>query len=114
LPHIQLASTIGRAVIDNDATVAPIAGPVCEVLTIAKRDLKAGERLDGVGGFCAYGLIDNTAAARKEDALPMGLSEDCTLRNNVKKDQIIRFEDVTLPSGRLADKLWQEQKLQWP
>ncbi len=59
LPHIQIASTIGRAVIHRDATVAPIGGPVCEVVTVAKRDLKAGERLDGVGGFCAYGLIDN-------------------------------------------------------
>ncbi len=56
LPHIQIASTIGRAVIHHDPTVAPIAGPVCEVVTVAKRDLKAGERLDGIGGFCAYGL----------------------------------------------------------
>ena len=64
LPHIQIASTIGRAVIHRDPTVAPIGGPVCEVVTVAKRDLKAGERLDGIGGFCAYGLIDNAAAAR--------------------------------------------------
>ena len=59
LPHIQIASTIGRAVIHRDPTVAPIGGPVCEVVTVAKRDLKAGERLDGIGGFCTYGLIDN-------------------------------------------------------
>ena len=39
----------------------PIGGPVCEVVTVAKRDLKAGERLDGVGGFCTYGLIENGA-----------------------------------------------------
>ena len=56
LPHIQIASTIGRAVVHRDPTVAPIAGPVCEVVTVAKRDLKAGERLDGIGGYCAYGL----------------------------------------------------------
>src|SRR5215470_12597363 len=70
LPHIQLASTIGRAGVLRDPTVTPLAGPVCEVLTVAKRNLKAGERLDGVGGFCAYGLIDNTSSARKLDALP--------------------------------------------
>ena len=55
LPYIQIASTIARAAVHKDPTVAPIGGPVCEVLTIAKRDLKAGERLDGVGGFCTYG-----------------------------------------------------------
>src|SRR5215470_10080899 len=46
LPHIQLPSTIARAVIHGDATVAPAAGPSCEVLAVAKRNLKAGERLD--------------------------------------------------------------------
>src|SRR6516164_10229316 len=81
LPHIQLASTIGRAVIHHDPTVTPLAGPVCEVVTIAKRDLKAGERLDGIGGFCSYGLIDNTASARAMDALPIALSEGCVLRH---------------------------------
>src|SRR5579864_9739895 len=64
LPHLQIASTIGRAFIYRDPTVAPVAGPVCEVVTVAKRDLRAGERLDGVGGFCTYGLVDNTTAAR--------------------------------------------------
>src|SRR5439155_9892576 len=79
LPHIQIASTIGRAVIHRDPTVTPIAGPVCEVMAVAKRDRKAGERLDGIGGFCAYGLIDNAAAARAVTALPIGLSEGCVL-----------------------------------
>ncbi len=75
LPHVQIASTIGRAVIHHDATVAPIAGLACEVVTVAKRDLQAGERLDGTGGFCAYGLTDNMAAARAMAALPIALSE---------------------------------------
>src|SRR6266851_5796428 len=97
LPHVQIPSTIGRAVIHRDATVAPLAGPVCEVLSMAKRDLKAGERLDGVGGFCTYGLIDNRAAARAVDALPIGLSEDCVLRRGVAKDEVISFDDVESP-----------------
>src|SRR6516162_1697230 len=77
LPHIQIASTIGRAAIHHDPTVAPVAGPVCEVVAVAKRDLKAGEVLDGIGGFCTYGLIENTTTARSADALPIGLSEGC-------------------------------------
>ena len=101
LPHIQIASTIGRAVVHRDPTVAPLAGPVCEVVTVAKRDLKAGERLDGIGGFCAYGLIDNAAAARAMAALPIGLSEGCVLRRDVSKDDVLSFDDVEihLPTG---------------
>jgi predicted homoserine dehydrogenase-like protein len=114
LPHIQIASTIGRAGVLRDPTVTPLAGPVCEVLTVAKRNLKAGERLDGVGGFCAYGLIDNSASARKLDALPISISEGCILRQDVSKDEVVSFADVTLPHGRLIDSLWNEQCDRWP
>ncbi len=114
LPHIQVISTIGRAVIAGDGTVAPLDGPVCEVVTIAKRDLAAGEILDGVGGFCTYGLIDNAGAARAEDALPMGLSEGSRLLRAVRKDDLVRFADVERPAGRLSDRLWDEQAAKWP
>ncbi len=113
LPYIQIASTIGRAVILNDPTVAPLAGPVCEVLTAAKRDLKAGERLDGGGGFCTYGIIDNVSESRAIAALPMSLSDDCVLCRDVSKDDVISFDDVEQPRRPLIDALWKEQNLLW-
>jgi predicted homoserine dehydrogenase-like protein len=114
LPHIQIASTIGRAVIHGDPTVAPLAGPICEVLAVAKRDLNAGDQLDGIGGFCTYGLIDNTFAARSTAALPIGLSEGCLLRRNVKKDEVLSFDDVDMPDSELIETLWREQNARWP
>jgi predicted homoserine dehydrogenase-like protein len=114
LPHIQIASTIGRAFVFHDPTVAPVGGPVCEVVTVAKRDLKAGERLDGVGGFCAYGLIENATEARAYRALPIGLSESCVLRRDKQKDDVVSFDDVVLPLGRPIDALWLEQQARWP
>ena len=114
LPHIQLPSTIARAVIHSDPTVAPMAGPSCEVLTIAKRPLRAGERLDGIGGFCSYGLIDNHASARDMNALPIALSEGCVLLRDVAKDQVVSFADVRMPPARLSDALWKEQLERWP
>ena len=114
LPHIQIASTVGRAVIHRDPPVAPLAGPVGEVVTVAKRSRKTGERLDAIGGFCSYGLIDNTASARAMAALPIGLSEGCVLRRDVPKDAVLSFDDVEQPRGRLIEELWREQYAQWP
>lgn len=114
LPHIQLSSTIGRANLLGDATVAPIAGPVCEVVTVAKRDLKVGERLDGIGGFCSYGLVDNATTARGMSALPIALSEGCIMRRDVLKDSVVTFADVSTPEAGLAEKLWREQCARWP
>lgn len=113
LPHLQIASTIGRAVVLNDPTVAPLGGPRCEVVAVAKRDLRAGEQLDGIGGFSVYGLIDNASAARAAEALPMGLSEGCTLRHDVPRDRVLTMRDVTMPAERLSDRLWLEQRRRW-
>ncbi len=114
LPHVQIASTIGRAVIHRDSTVAPIRGPVCEVVATAKRDLKAGERLDGIGGFCAYGLIENSATARTLSALPIGLSQDCVLLRDIPQDEVISFDDVAPPREWPGEALWREQAARWP
>ena len=81
---------------------------------MAKRDLKAGECLDGIGGFCTYGLIDNSTDARAVAALPIGLSEGCKLLRDVSKNDVISIEDVESPRGRLAEALWLEQSARWP
>jgi len=114
LPHLQIASTIGRAFVHRDPTVAPIGGPVCEVVTIAKRDLKEGEKLDGVGGYCSYGLVDNASSARATSALPIGLSEGSVLRRAVAKDSVVTFDDVDMPMAGLVENLWREQNSRWP
>jgi predicted homoserine dehydrogenase-like protein len=109
LPHLQLPLTVARAVLFHDATLAPLAGPVCDTLAVAKRDLKAGEMLDGMGGFTCYGLIDTYDVTQAEDFLPMALSQGCRMKRNILKDEPIRYADVDLPPGRLCDKLREEQ-----
>lgn len=109
LPQLQINHTIARAVLFNDPTTSPIGRPVCEVLTVAKRDLKAGEVLDGVGGFTCYGLIENSDVARGENDIPMGLSEGCRLTHDVPKDQVLTYADVEIPAGRLCDAFRAEQ-----
>jgi predicted homoserine dehydrogenase-like protein len=109
LPHLQLPLTVARAVLFRDATLTPLGGPVCDTGTFAKRDLKAGEVLDGMGGFTCYGLIDTYEVSRKENFLPMALCQGCRLKRDVPKDQVISYADIELPPGRLCDKLRAEQ-----
>ncbi len=109
LPHVQISTTIARAVLFRDATVAPKAGPRCEVIAVAKRDLKAGETLDGIGGFMCYGVIDNAGPGISDRLLTMGQAEACRLRRALAKDAPIALDDVELPPGRLCDRLRREQ-----
>jgi len=109
LPHLEVPITVARAVLFQDAAVAPLAGPVCDVITVAKRDLKADEVLDGIGGFTCYGMIENSKVCQAENLFPMGLSQGCRLKRDIPRDQALTCADVELPEGRLCDKLRAEQ-----
>lgn len=109
LCHFEVASSIARAFLFQDATVAPLAGPVVDVITAAKKDLKKGQTLDGVGEYMTYGLCENHDVARTENLLPLGLAEGCVLTRDIAKDEVITLDDVVLPEGRLIDRLWNEQ-----
>ena len=114
LPHVQLPSTVARAALFQDATTAPLRGPATEVIAVAKKDLVKGERLDGVGGFAAYGVIDNSPVVRRDGLLPMGLAEGCVLQRALPRDSPIRLADVQRPAGRLCDTLYAEQCERFP
>ncbi|MCC7086367.1 MAG: hypothetical protein IT427_15300 [Pirellulales bacterium] len=109
LPHLEAPLTAAQLALFGGAAITPRGAPVCEVIATAKRDLKAGEILDGLGGFASYGLIENAEVARAEKMLPMGLSVGCRLLRDVRKDMAIVDADVQRPEGRLCDRLWAEQ-----
>ena len=109
LCHFEVPTTVARAVLFQDAALAPLAGPLVEVLATAKKDLQAGELIDGLGGYMTYGLAENAPVARAQNLLPIGLAQGCTLKRAIAKDAVLTFDDVELPPGRLCDRLWQEQ-----
>ena len=109
LCHFEVPNTIARAVDFRDAAVAPIAGPVVEVVATAKVDLRAGQILDGIGGFLTYGQCENADVAWGQKLLPMGLAEGCRLTRDISRDQVLTYEDVAVPQGRLSDALRREQ-----
>lgn len=109
LCHFEVPNTVARAVLFSDAAIAPIAGPCVDVVATAKIDLKAGQIIDGIGGYMTYGLAENSPVVNQNNLLPMGLAEGCRLKRDVPKDQVLCMDDVIVPQGRLSDKLRAEQ-----
>jgi len=110
LCHFEVPLTIARAVLFEDAAIAPLGGPVVHVVATAKKDLHAGDVLDGIGFYMTYGLAENAETQQRENLLPMGLSAGCRLVRDIPKDQVLTFEDVEVPAGRLCDRLWEQQQ----
>lgn len=114
LYHFEVPISIGRVALFGD-TVLATEGPIrVEVVATAKRDLKTGEVLDGLGGFMTYGECENAWISDPEGLLPMGIAEGCTLIRDVPKDQALTLADVRLPEGRLIDRLRAEQTATFP
>jgi len=109
LCHFEIHNSIARAVLFNDATLAPLGAQLVDVVTTAKKDLKAEQVLDGIGHYMTYGLCENSEIVRDENLLPIGLAENCRLKKDIPKDQVLTYDDVELPPGRLIDKLRKEQ-----
>lgn len=109
LCHFEVPLSVARAVLFQDAVLAPIGGPQVEVVTTTKIDLKAGETLDGIGYYMTYGQCEKAEVVQAQNLLPMGLAEGCRLKRDIPKDWVLSYADVELPQGRLCDKLRSEQ-----
>ena len=109
LVHFETPNAIARVVLFNDEVAPPLGGPVVEVCAVAKRDLKAGEILDSYGMYMTYGEAVNAGEMSSGRYLPEGLVEGCRLKVDVAKDEVVTYEDVHLPEGRLSDRLRAEQ-----
>jgi predicted homoserine dehydrogenase-like protein len=109
LCHFEAPNTVARAVLFGDAALAPLGPPRVDVVAAAKRDLRAGETLDGMGGYMTYGLAENHDVSLAERLLPIGLAEGCRLARDVPRDRVLTRDDVEVPAGRLCDALRDEQ-----
>ncbi|MFM8244992.1 MAG: NAD(P)H-dependent oxidoreductase [Candidatus Fonsibacter sp.] len=67
-----------------------------DVASIAKKNIKPGEILDGEGGFFARGRLVPAKKSITEKLLPLGLSGGCIVIKNIKKDNPIKLSDVLI------------------
>jgi predicted homoserine dehydrogenase-like protein len=109
LCYMEVPFTVARAVLYGDAAVSPL-GHFVDVVATAKRDLRAGEKLDGIGGYMSYGQCENADVAQRERLLPIGVAEGCVLLRDVARDTVLTYDDVELPQGRTSDRLRVEQR----
>lgn len=111
LTSLETPISIAKAHIYKEATIAPIyEKPLAEVITIAKKDLKIGERLDGIGEYTILGSVDTYEKAKKENLVPVGLiNKNTVVKKNIKKGQLISYDMIELDKTTEIYKLRQKQ-----
>ena len=98
---LELNVSIAAAVLRNEATGTP-SGFRGDVVATSKKALKAGETLDGEGGYTVFGKLAPAHLSLEKEALPLGLAHGAKLIRDVPKDTTVSWNDVELDESLLA------------
>ena len=104
---LELGPSIAAAALDGRA-IGVSRQHLAEVVACTKTDLLAGQVIDGEGGFCAWGRLTTSAAARSRSELPLGLLEGARLLRDVPRGAVITSGDVELDADPLLMELRSE------
>jgi predicted homoserine dehydrogenase-like protein len=98
---LELGISIASAVLRREAT-GSADGFIADVSSVAKRDLKPGEVLDGEGGYTVFGRLVRANESVLNKYLPIGLSHGGRMIKPVAKDSMLTYDDVELDETTLA------------
>lgn len=110
--HFHAASettvSIAAAALRNEATGA-VREQHTEVVGKAKRDLDAGEEIDGPGGYTVYGSVEAADTASEEGYVPLELLAGADIVRPVGVDEVLTYSDVVVDKDSF---LYQMRQLQ--
>ena len=106
---LELGISVASAALRNEPTGAP-NGFRSDVVATAKRALKAGEMLDGEGGFCVWGKQAPAEVSLARELLPLGLAHNVKLKGDIAEGQALRWSDVFYDPNDPAVKIRREME----
>ena len=106
---LELGVSVARVALRGEPTGVPVDWRA-DAVAVAKRDLKAGETLDGEGGYTVSGRLMPAARSLAEGALPMGLTHGVRLQNPVARGGLVRWSDVAADPAQPAIRLRREME----
>ncbi len=107
---LEIGQSIASIFFHGEATGAPTYGPLAEVVCATHTAMKAGQMIDGEGGYAVYGTVVPGERARRGRLVPMGLAYGLKLERDIPADHPIGEADVTWDESSSVWKLRREQE----
>ena len=106
LTSIETIISIIKAVVLRDESIAPLGRPFAETVSVAKRDIKKGEKFDSIGGEMIFGSLEAKEDQEKGKHLPIGIvTEGAFAKRDIKKGSLLTYDDVALNNNSEIVKL---------
>ena len=109
LANLEMSITVANVVMDRKETLNTRKVPVAETIAVAKRDLEPGEKVDYLGGYTVYGMIEKVKVAREENLVPLGLCTGGKIIHKICMGEAIRYSDIELNEDQMIVKLRRQQ-----
>ena len=109
LCSIEIPLTAAQTVIYGESSGHPMKKLTSECIAVAKKDMKPGEVLDGIGGFCYRVIIEKAEISAAEGCLPAGLAKGCIVKKNIAKGDVITRDMVEINDDSVIWQLRHEQ-----
>ncbi len=106
---LELGISVASAALRGEPTGAP-TGFRSDVVATAKKALKAGEMLDGEGGFCVWGKQTPAEVSLRDELLPLGLAHNVKLKRAIAEGGAIKWSDVAYDANDTAVKVRREME----
>jgi predicted homoserine dehydrogenase-like protein len=106
---LELGISVANVALRGESTGAP-TGFRGDAVATAKRDLAAGEMLDGEGGYTVYGKLMPATTSLATGGLPIGLAHGVKLKNPVPCDRPVRWSDVEIDGESQAVRVRREME----
>jgi len=106
---LELGISVASCALRGEPTGAP-TGFRSDVVATAKRDLKAGETLDGEGGFCVWGKQTPAEVSLRQQLLPLGLAHNVKLARDIAEGSALTWADVAYDANDSAVKVRREME----
>jgi len=110
LCDLETPQSVAEAVLLGERTITSAGTPLAEVVCVAKRDLKAGQTVEGIGGHDWYGTIMTREDAVRQNAVPMGVGAHGKVTKDVKRGDVITLDSFAPDSDAFVYKLRELQE----
>ncbi len=97
LTSLEVPLTCAKAVLHGKADMVPLDKPFAEVGALAKKNLAVGEQLDQIGEYCYRAWVMEAVEAKTVGAIPCGLLAGAAVTKQIRKGELITYENTTPP-----------------
>src|SRR5699024_9829598 len=110
LASLETPLTIAKAVLNQDHAIVPLGPPISETVAVAKKDIKAGEKIDGIGGYCIYGVMETHQEMKDKNHIPIGLiAGEVVAKSDITAGDFLTNDNIDADTSTTV---WKLRKLQ--